>query len=128
MNATNALLSQLMEEAESFVRQGTSEPFTLEITVFMRYQGQGWEIPVPLPSRLMTEQDGEQIIMRFETCYREFFGRTIDVLDDLEIEIVNCPLRLYKSVSILHLFRYLYTARRAIKHNRQPFSTRVSHR
>ncbi len=93
VNATNALLSQLMEEAESFVRQGTSEPFTLEITVFMRYQGQGWEIPVPLPSRLMTEQDGEQIIMRFETCYREFFGRTIDVLDDLEIEIVNWSVK-----------------------------------
>ncbi len=47
----NALLDDLKASAESFVRAGTSGKIVREITAFMRYAGQGWEIPVALPDK-----------------------------------------------------------------------------
>ena len=37
------------DEAEAFVREGTDVAPTIERWVYMRYAGQGWEIPVELP-------------------------------------------------------------------------------
>ena len=89
----NEMLSNLIKSAKGFVRAGTGAPISLEITAFMRYQGQGWEIPVPLSSELMEMHDVKEITKRFEECYRNFFGRTIDTLDDLEIEIVSWSVK-----------------------------------
>ncbi|MGB0969001.1 MAG: hydantoinase/oxoprolinase family protein, partial [Halocynthiibacter sp.] len=47
-DAVNAMLSDLCETAESFVRTGSDGEIRREITGFMRYQGQGWEIPVAI--------------------------------------------------------------------------------
>lgn len=92
-NVASELLSNLIESAEAFVQAGTSAPVSLEITAFMRYQGQGWEIPVPLSSRLIKTLDVTTITARFEECYKNYFGRTIDTLDDLEIEIVSWSVK-----------------------------------
>ena len=45
----NALLDGLKTTAEGFVRAGTDGAIQRAITAYMRYVGQGWEIPVALP-------------------------------------------------------------------------------
>ena len=62
-------------------------------SVFMRYQGQGWEIPVPMPDRTFTTDDIELIQNCFRKCYAQYFGRSIDELEDLEIEVVSWSVR-----------------------------------
>ena len=46
--AAEALLVDMQAEAEAVVAQGSSAPTTARRTAFMRYVGQGHEIPVPL--------------------------------------------------------------------------------
>ncbi len=89
----NALVAGLKATAEGFVRGGSAAPIRREITAFMRYAGQGWEIPVPLPDRPFTPADGATIRDSFRDCYSRFFGRAIDGLEDLEIEIVTISVK-----------------------------------
>lgn len=91
--AVNALLDGLKATAEGFVRQGTAARIRCEVTAFMRYRGQGWEIPVPLPVRPFTAADAGLIRARFLAAYAGFFGRTIDGLSGLEIEIVTLSVK-----------------------------------
>lgn len=76
--ALNALLGDLKATAEAFVREGTSAEIVREVTAYMRYRGQGWEIPVPLPDRLFTEGDAAMIEETFRARYAQFFGRPIE--------------------------------------------------
>lgn len=89
----NALLDDLKATAEGFVRAGTSGTITREITAFMRYAGQGWEIPVPLPDQPFGGTAREELAQRFQESYGRFFGRAIDGLGDLEIEIVTFSVK-----------------------------------
>ncbi|RUX78368.1 MULTISPECIES: hydantoinase/oxoprolinase family protein [unclassified Mesorhizobium] len=89
----NALLDGLKTTAESFVRAGTNNAITREITAFMRYAGQGWEIPVPLPDRAFKPADEVSLKDAFRDNYARFFGRAIDGLDGLEIEIVTWSVK-----------------------------------
>lgn len=92
-DAVNRLLADLKASAEGFVRAGTRGRIDFEVTAFMRYAGQGWEIPVPLPD----EPFGKDAAKRFEGWFREnyqrFFGRAIDGLAGLEIEIVTWSVK-----------------------------------
>ena len=92
-DAVNNLLTELVEQAEGFVRKGTQAATSTEITAFMRYQGQGWEIPVLLPRLDFDLNDFSEMTRLFEESYKSFFGRTIDVLDDLEVEVVSWSVR-----------------------------------
>ncbi|WP_417628579.1 hydantoinase/oxoprolinase family protein [Pararhodobacter aggregans] len=89
----NALISELKANAEGFVRQGTDGAILSEITAFMRYRGQGWEIPVPLPDRAFTQADAALIGAGFRAGYARFFGRAIDGLSGLEVEIVTLSVK-----------------------------------
>ncbi|QEL22985.1 hydantoinase/oxoprolinase family protein [Bosea sp. F3-2] len=89
----NGLLSGLKATAEAFVRSGTDGKLLCEITAFMRYAGQGWEIPVSLPDRPFAAADAEAIRESFRENYARFFGRAIDGLDGLEIEIVTWSVK-----------------------------------
>ncbi|WP_417426663.1 hydantoinase/oxoprolinase family protein [Hoeflea sp.] len=73
----NALLDDLKHTAESFVRAGTSSEIEREVTAFMRYAGQGWEIPVILPDRDFAEADRDGIEAAFKERYSHFFGRAV---------------------------------------------------
>ncbi|MFV2039244.1 MAG: hydantoinase/oxoprolinase family protein [Acidimicrobiales bacterium] len=88
--AVNALLAELTREAQSFVREGTDVEPTVERWVYMRYAGQGWEIPVELAVGAFDTHGHEQLAMRFEKSYEEFFGRPID---GLAIEAVSWAVR-----------------------------------
>ena len=91
--AFNALVDGLKTTAEGFVRAGTQGAILCEITAFMRYVGQGWEIPVTLPDRAFTAGDVAMLQGSFRDNYARFFGRAIDGLDGLEIEIVTLSVK-----------------------------------
>ncbi|WP_319800469.1 hydantoinase/oxoprolinase family protein [Pararhodobacter zhoushanensis] len=89
----NALLDGLKTTAEGFVRTGSNGVITRAVTGYMRYAGQGWEIPVPLPDRAFTAQDATLLATSFREAYARFFGRAIDGLDGLDIEIVTISVK-----------------------------------
>lgn len=89
----NALLAELRKSAEGFVRAGTDGKILCEVTAFMRYAGQGWEIPVPVPDTHLGSDAGRLLERLFLENYQRFFGRAIDGLDGLEIEIVTWSVK-----------------------------------
>ncbi|TJV71398.1 MAG: hydantoinase/oxoprolinase family protein [Mesorhizobium sp.] len=89
----NALLADLKASAEGFVRSGASGRIVCEITAFMRYAGQGWEIPVPLADAPFGDDAVAKLKALFEENYQRFFGRAIEGLDGLEIEIVTWSVK-----------------------------------
>ena len=91
--AVNALLDGLKSTAESFVRSGARGQILRDVTAYMRYAGQGWEIPVSLPDRPFTATDAALFADGFRAAYARFFGRAIDGLDGLEIEIVTFSVK-----------------------------------
>ncbi|RKF16162.1 hydantoinase/oxoprolinase family protein [Roseovarius spongiae] len=91
-DALNTLLGDLRETAEGFVRAGTDGEILCEITAFMRYRGQGWEIPVALPLRAFTADDEAMIEAAFKSRYAEFFGRAVE---GPEIEFVTFSVKAY---------------------------------
>ena len=91
--AVNAMLAGLTATAEGFVRAGTSGTIRREITAFMRYVGQGWEIPVALPDRPFMQGDEATLRDAFRDAYARFFGRAIDGLGGLEIEVVTWSVK-----------------------------------
>ncbi|MGQ7843973.1 hydantoinase/oxoprolinase family protein [Granulosicoccus sp. 3-233] len=90
VSAVRDTIGNLEEEALSFVNQGAAgEKTTRSLTAFMRYSGQGWEIPVPLQDGAEASLNEQTIRQAFERAYRTLFGRTID---GLGIEITNWSL------------------------------------
>ena len=85
-SVVNCTLKELEKEALKFVTSGAGDtPTRTKLTAFMRYSGQGWEIPVVLPFNDFTD-DTTALHAAFEEAYRVLFGR---VIDDLAIEITN---------------------------------------
>ncbi|MBF9031740.1 hydantoinase/oxoprolinase family protein [Rhodobacterales bacterium HKCCE3408] len=86
----NATLDAMEAEARGFVEAGAAGvETTTRLVAFMRYRGQGWEIPVELPHRAFTGDDTCTIRAAFEDAYRTLFGRIIEGLDP---EITNWSL------------------------------------
>ena len=88
----NALLAQLQEEAISFARQGSTagEDPEVEARAYMRYVGQGWEIPVNLRTCHFDDGDVHALRDDFIAAYTRFFGRPIDGLD---IEVISWSVK-----------------------------------
>ncbi len=91
--SANAVLADLKTSAESFVRAGTDGRIFYETTAFMRYAGQGWEIPVQMADEPFGDDAACEIEKMFRASYEQFFGRAIDGLDGLEIEIVTWSVK-----------------------------------
>ncbi|MEM1275677.1 MAG: hydantoinase/oxoprolinase family protein [Pseudomonadota bacterium] len=74
-----ALFDEMQVEAEGFVRSCDPAAEILpEYKVYMRYAGQGWEIPVPLTRRQARDPVASIILERFEEEYAKLFGRSVD--------------------------------------------------
>jgi N-methylhydantoinase A len=86
----NHLLAELTAEADGFVRGGTTDERLVERWVHMRYAGQGWEIPVRLGDGAFDALSAQQLAVRFEKSYEEYFGRAIE---GLAIEAVSWAVR-----------------------------------
>nr|WP_210292613.1 hydantoinase/oxoprolinase family protein [Rhizobium sp. BK602] len=87
----NHLLEAMKAEALSFVEGGLDKHAPLiERTLFMRYAGQGWDIPVPLDGDRFDGTSAAKIAASFQGEYERFFGRAIEGLD---IEIVSWSVK-----------------------------------
>lgn len=77
--AVQALFAEMEEEARAFVRScGPQREILSEHKVYMRYVGQGWEIPVRLSAEQAQNPDPETFLALFEADYEKLFGRTVD--------------------------------------------------
>ena len=85
--AVNALLDEMRAEAAEAVAKGSfGAPVTETRTAYMRYVGQGHEIPVPLPGRTLTDADVPLIRAAYDTEYARFFDRPVPGSD---VEIMS---------------------------------------
>ena len=95
------MLAELTTEAVSFVSEavtasaagdeaGGKSEMRIERQVYMRYGGQGWEIPVELHGGVLDAAGGELLAVEFTKAYEEFFGRAIE---GLAIEAVSWSVR-----------------------------------
>ena len=77
-DAANRLLDAMTAEAETVVREGAGAlPLETTRLAYMRYVGQGHEVPVELPDRPFTAADAGLLRERFEAAYARLFARTI---------------------------------------------------
>lgn len=89
---TEALLAAMTEDASAFIRIGLPDGKAVtEYTAFMRYVGQGWEIPVTLPGSGIPTLRTELLVDMFSETYSRFFGYPIKGLD---IEIVSWSVKI----------------------------------
>ncbi|WP_419904461.1 hydantoinase/oxoprolinase family protein [Kiloniella sp.] len=83
----NTLFDQMISEAKSVVEQGAGLAETnTQRSAFMRYNGQGHEIEIPLTDDVITEKDIDPLTLAFEEEYRKQFSRPVP---GMEIEILN---------------------------------------
>ena len=76
------LFGEMEEEATRVVRScGWDGEILAEYKVYMRYAGQGWEIPVTLTPEEALAADPTAILKLFEREYANLFGRTVKGLE-----------------------------------------------
>jgi N-methylhydantoinase A len=81
------LLTDLQAEATGFVRNcDATSPILSEFKVYMRYSGQGWEIPITLTQDQAMNPDAATFEARFVEDYVKLFGRAVDGMD-IEITV-----------------------------------------
>ena len=82
-----ALLTDLQSEATGFVRTCDAvSPILSEFKVYMRYTGQGWEIPITLTEAQAMAPDAATFEARFIEDYTKLFGRPVAGMD-IEITV-----------------------------------------
>ncbi len=78
VRAVTALLDDMVAEASGVVALGSFGASTTQTRLaFMRYVGQGHEIPVPLPIRALAEQDVDALRAAFDSEYARFYDRPV---------------------------------------------------
>lgn len=85
--AVNGLLDDMVREAEEVVAAGSfGAPTTQTRIAFMRYVGQGHEIPVALPARTLVAADVAAIRAAYDVEYSRFYDRPVPGSD---VEIMS---------------------------------------
>ena len=85
--AVNALLASMRDAAMTVVQQGSlGAKLTENRIAYMRYVGQGHEIPVPLPVRTLTQDDVATIRAAYDAEYTRFYDRPVPGSD---VEIMS---------------------------------------
>jgi len=86
-NLVNPILAEMSAEAARVVELGAPGRAREETRqAYMRYLGQGHEIPVPVPARKLALADGAGLRAAYEAAYRAKYGRLVDGVD---IEVVS---------------------------------------
>jgi N-methylhydantoinase A len=87
LGAVNALLAEMSAEASDVVREGSFGAATEEKRLaFMRYVGQGHEIPVAVPARVLTQDDVAAMRAAYDVEYTRFYDRPVPGSD---VEILS---------------------------------------
>ncbi len=86
-----SLLADLKTEATGFVRNCDAQSEILsDYKVYMRYSGQGWEIPITLTEDQAMNPDAETFLRLFEEDYTTLFGRPVAGIDvEITVWAVN---------------------------------------
>jgi N-methylhydantoinase A len=85
--AVNELLDDMLAEAAAVVAEGSfGAPTTERRIAYMRYVGQGHEIPVPLPARRLEQADVAAIRAAYDAEYSRFYDRPVPGSD---VEIMS---------------------------------------
>jgi N-methylhydantoinase A len=87
----NALFAAMTEQGTRLLGEAGADPVSIALrpTADMRHVGQGFEIPVPLPSTRLGPSDLPAMREAFFASYRERFGR---VVEDSPIEVMSWRL------------------------------------
>jgi 5-oxoprolinase (ATP-hydrolysing)/N-methylhydantoinase A len=97
--AVNALLEPMAAQMRNVVQRAAPGAALREsVTAWMRYQGQGYELRVPLASSRMQKGDATVLRAAFEDAYRGMYGR---VIEGAEVEVLGWTLRVEAPVSPL---------------------------
>ena len=93
------LLKALETEATGFVRTCDAKaPIKAEYKVYMRYTGQGWEIPIALTAAQAANPDAATFQSLFEKDYTTLFGRTVAGMDiEITVWAVNATTEAAKA-------------------------------
>jgi N-methylhydantoinase A len=96
------LLSELDREATKVVRScDESAEIVCEYKVYMRYSGQGWEIPVSLTQDQAINPDAATYLHLFEADYANLFGRTVGGMDvEITVWSVNATTKVDAELEI----------------------------
>ena len=74
-----ALFRDMEDEARSFVRScDPASDILTEHKAYMRYAGQGWEIPISLTEQDVARPDRDTFRQHFEEAYNALFGRVVE--------------------------------------------------
>jgi N-methylhydantoinase A len=80
--AARRVLEELRGEAAAFVRScDAAAQIGHEVRAYMRYVGQGWEIPVDFAPADAEEPTAARCLALFEDAYTALFGRVVDGVD-----------------------------------------------
>ncbi|WP_045048168.1 hydantoinase/oxoprolinase family protein [Rouxiella chamberiensis] len=78
-DAVGALLSELSQQVRQVVEQADAHaPINIQRSVYLRYSGQGHEVPVALDDGEVNAQSLEALHRRFTLAYRQLYGRSLD--------------------------------------------------
>ena len=81
-STVTALFADMEVEACSFVRScDTTSEILTEHKVYMRYCGQGWEIPISLTAEEAANPDPDTYLKLFEVDYARLFGRSVEGME-----------------------------------------------
>ncbi len=104
-NSSKSLFSELENEARTFVEScDPGATVRSEFKLYMRYKGQGWEIPVHLRKADALESNATKLQKLFEKEYKKIFGRLVKGLEvEITIWSVNCftPMKKVQEVKSL---------------------------
>lgn len=87
------LFEEMTNEATRFVRScDDSATILADYKIYMRYSGQGWEIPITLTPEEAANPTAEMLLKHFEADYEKLFGRSVD---GMEVEVTVWSVNAY---------------------------------
>ena len=96
--ALNAMFEAMRLEAEDIVRLGAPRGELVETRIgYMRYVGQGHEVDVSIPGRLLEAGDAATLQAAFDAAYRTHYAR---VIPDMDVEVLTWSLTLTAPVPL----------------------------
>ena len=100
VDAVTQLFAEMEAEGRAVVQAGAPEAkLRQQRLAFMRYQGQGHEIEIPLPDGKLRASLGKEIRKRFDRLYQQQYGRTVPNVD---VEIINWAYVVATPAASLH--------------------------
>ncbi|MBV7486508.1 hydantoinase/oxoprolinase family protein [Bordetella sp. BOR01] len=92
VDTVNGMIEEMNQEVAGFLRETSHTGQAVrELRAYMRYAGQGWEIPVDAPTGTLDASGLEALRANFVRAYTQLFGHEVAGLD---VEVVSWALSL----------------------------------